>query len=251
VRIWDGVRGLLILALVSGCYAPKVLPGAPCDPDTPSCPRGQVCISNPDGAYCLPDGTIPIDAPFVAVADADVDAPSLIDAPPGAMRLVYPAAVAECLNPAMPSTATCRSVNGATQMVVDQNDSGTGNPWFGFVSFAIDDKVANKTVTKVTLELRTTNDAKVTAPNSGVVWRVDPFTKMSLDTTVPAHVGTAPLGADKGAVAQNQTLSWVMPNNLVAANSGVYFDIETASSDGTNYWNTSGTTPPILVVDIQ
>ncbi|HTL37015.1 MAG TPA: hypothetical protein VL326_27955 [Kofleriaceae bacterium] len=247
------MRCLLILAMVSGCYAPRVLPGAPCDPDLPSCPRGQVCISNPDGAYCLPDGTIPIDAPFTAAADADVDAPSLIDAPPGAMpmQLTYPAAVAECINPAVPSTATCRSVNGDTQMVVDADDSGTNNPWIGFVRFDIDDKVANKTVTAVRFQIRTTNNSKATAPKSGEVWQVTSFTKDSLSMTVPTHVGSTPLGADKGAVSQNITLTWSMPVSLVAANSGVFFSIETSSSDGTNYWNTSGTTPPVLIVNVQ
>lgn len=248
------MRGLLIVAVLSGCYAPKVLPGAPCDPDLPSCPRGQVCISNPDGAYCLPDGTIGIDAPMVAADDAAIeDAPSLIDAPPGAMpmRLTYPATVAECINPAAPSTATCRSVNGDTQMVVDQNDSGTGNPWLAFVRFDIDDKVANKTVTSVRFQIRTTSNSKAPAPKSGEVWQVTPFTHDQLSMTVPTHVGGAPLGPDKGAVSQNITLTWTMPVTLISANSGVFFGIETSSSDGTNYWNTSGTTPPILIVDIQ
>jgi hypothetical protein len=249
VRIWSGVRALLILAVVSGCYAPKVLPGAPCDPDSPSCPRGQVCISNPDGAYCLPDGTIATDAPVMI--DAEVDAPSLIDAPPSAVRVTYPATVAECVNPALPNPDTCRSVNGDTQMVVDENDSGTDNPWVGFVRFDIDGQIAGKTVTQVRLQLRTTSNSKASATKSGAIWQVQPFTKASLATTVPAHIGATEVGADKGAVTANMTLTWALPVGLVTANNGVYFSVETTSSDGTNYWNSSGTTPPILIVDAQ
>jgi hypothetical protein len=248
------VRCLLILAVVSGCYAPKVLPGAPCDPDLPSCPRGQVCISNPDGAYCLPDGTIPIDGPSAATDDADVDAAGVtIDAPPGAMPMtfIFPAAIAECINPAVPSTANCRSVNGDTQMVVDADDSSTNNPWLGFVRFDIDDKVAGKTVTQVRLQLRTTSNSKAPATKSGAIWQVQSFTLASLSMTVPAHVGATPLGPDKGAVSQNMTLTWQMPTSLVTANNGVFFSVETTSGDGTNYWNTSGTTPPVLIVDVQ
>jgi hypothetical protein len=249
VRIWSGVRAFLILAVVSGCYAPKVLPGAPCDPDSPSCPRGQVCVSNPDGAYCLPDGTIPTDAP--RMIDAAVDAPSLIDAPPTAVRITYMAVVAECLNPAVPSPAECRSVNGDTQMVVDENDSTTDNPWLGFVRFDIDGQIAGKTVTQVRLQLRTSSDSKASATKSGAIWQVQPFTKASLAMTVPAHVGATEIGADKGAVSPNMTLTWMLPTSLVSANSGVFVSVETTSSDGTNYWNTSGTTPPILVVDAE
>jgi hypothetical protein len=246
------VRCLLILAVVSGCYAPKVLPGAPCDPDLPSCPRGQVCISNPEGAYCLPDGTIPIDGPSAApIDDAAVDAPNPIDAPPTAMRFNYNAAVAECINPSVPSTATCRSVNGNTEMVVDADDSSTNNPWLGFVRFDIDDKVAGKTVTQVRLQLRTTSNSKASATKSGAIWEVQPFTLASLSTTAPAHVGASPIGPDKGAVNPNLTLTWVLPVTLVSANNGVYVGIETTSGDGTNYWKTSGTTPPILIVDVQ
>jgi len=190
---------------------------------------------------------------MVATDDAAIEDASLIDAPPGAMpmTLTYPATVAECINPAVPSTATCRSVNGDTQMVVDADDSGTNNPWFGFVRFDIDDKVANKTVTAVRFQIRTTNNSKAPAPKSGEVWQVTPFTLASLSTAVPAHVGATPLGPDKGAVSQNITLTWTMPVSLVTANSGVYFSIESSSSDGTNYWNTSGTTPPKLIVDVQ
>jgi hypothetical protein len=249
VRIWSGVRPVLILALVSGCYGPRVSPGAPCDPDSPSCPSGEVCISNPDGAFCLPDGTIPIDGP--QMIDAAIDAPSPYDAPPSAMKLSYPASVAECINPATPNPDTCRSVNGATQMVVDANDTATGNPWVGFVRFDIDDQVAGKQITSVRLQMMTTSDAKAQASQSGAIYQVQAFTKASLAMTVPMPIGTMPIGADKGAVTQNQTLTWSLPINLVMANSGVYLGVRTTSSDGTNYWNTSGTTPPKLFVDVQ
>jgi hypothetical protein len=136
-------------------------------------------------------------------------------------------------------------------MVVDADDSATGNPWVGFFSFAIDDKVAGKTVTAVTLQLRTTSNSKAPANKSGAVWQVQPFTLTSLSMTVPTHIGATPLGADKGAVSTNLTLTWMMPVSLVTANNGVFFGIETTSSDGTNYWNSSGTTPPKLTVDVQ
>jgi hypothetical protein len=183
--------------------------------------------------------------------DAAVDAPSPIDAPPSAMRFTYPAAVAECINPAAPSTATCRSVNGDTQMVVDADDSSTNNPWIGFVRFDIDDKVAGKTVTQVRLQLRTTSNSKAPANKSGAIWQVQPFTLASLSMTTPAHIGATEIGADKGAVSQNLTLTWQLPIALVSANNGVFLSVETTSGDGTNYWNSSGTTPPILIVDVQ
>lgn len=55
-----------ILALLAGCYAPSIAPGAPCDPAIDNCPTGQTCQLDGVDHRCLPPG---------AVADAADDAP--------------------------------------------------------------------------------------------------------------------------------------------------------------------------------
>src|SRR5262245_39909294 len=52
-----GTTPRLLLALVSGCYAPSELTGAPCDRSRDNCPSGQICTMGRDGATCQLDHT--------------------------------------------------------------------------------------------------------------------------------------------------------------------------------------------------
>ena len=54
---------VVLVMLAGGCYAATPPSGAPCDPVTPNCPTGQVCIAGATGFECLPEGTAPVDAP--------------------------------------------------------------------------------------------------------------------------------------------------------------------------------------------
>jgi hypothetical protein len=47
-----------ILVAASGCYAPNVESGAPCDLALNNCPRGQSCKMTPSGPFCSGNATI-------------------------------------------------------------------------------------------------------------------------------------------------------------------------------------------------
>lgn len=89
---------------------------------------------------------------------------------------------------------------------------------------------------------------KAASTQTGEIWRVQPFTEMSLHMSEPAKVGMTPIGADKGAVTQNQILNWSLPTSLVAANQGVFLGVLPINSDGVNYYNTVGAKPPVLTI---
>lgn len=72
------MRGLVLVALLPGCYSPTPVTGAPCD-ERRVCPRDQVCVSG----RCEPEGTTPAaDAPPGDAAadalDASPDAPAML-----------------------------------------------------------------------------------------------------------------------------------------------------------------------------
>ncbi len=234
---------------VVGCFSPNAPAGAPCDPAAPSCPTGQACHATSDGFVCT-SGTGSTDAP-VAV-DAAVDTPIATDAPPDAdpnTHFEYAAQIAECIDPAMPSTDLCRALNGDKQMVVDSQDSTTLGAWVAVIRFDLDDAFAGKTIASVKLRVVTTDDAKAPGPNTGELWAVDAFTTSSLNMTAPAKI--AKLAGQQGSVGQNQPIEFPMPEASATAGIPVYLGIFPLNADGVNYWNRSGITPPRLIIDTQ
>lgn len=185
--------------------------------------------------------------------DAAMPDAMTIDGTPDAMAmpvtLTYTATVADCVEPGEPNPQECIDVNGA--MAIDASDTATQKPWVAYVRFDIDNQLAGKTVTSVKLRMTTTPEAKSAADNSGVVWRVQPFTHAMLSTSVPTIIGTAPLAPTQGAVTPNDVVEWTLPTTLVTASTGVYLSITTPSDDGTVYGDLNTTFPPTLIVVAQ
>lgn len=78
-RYARGMRAWLVwLAIVPGCYAPKVSPGAPCSTEG-TCPGGLVCVDD----RCVTPGTPAADAPQ-RDAPTDVAVDAAVDAAPDA-----------------------------------------------------------------------------------------------------------------------------------------------------------------------
>ena len=255
------MRFALLLALAAGCYAPSVTPGAPCDPQVGNCPRPLMCVTGAAGYTCqLGPGSsgddAMIDVPSVPDPDAAIDAApdASPDAPtdaPAVTHLEYPSVVADCVNRNDPDPDQCIQVNGIGQLSVDAEDSSANNPWDGFVRFDLDNALAGRVVTSVKLRMSTTSNSQTDSDHSGVVWQVQMFTRASLASSLPARVGTVPIAGGQGAVNQNQDVLWPLPTAIVSANSSVYLSIVTPSTDGTNYWNQTGTRPPRLIIDLQ
>jgi hypothetical protein len=54
--------GYCAVLVVSACYAPAVIGGAPCDPVADSCPTGQACVAARGGNFCSTGGALQVDA---------------------------------------------------------------------------------------------------------------------------------------------------------------------------------------------
>jgi len=250
----------MLLGLVGACYAPTLTIGAPCDPVLDNCPASQVCAMRAGEFRCGGPGDATSDAPFGgdAASDAALDAVTdspIVDAPPDTPPLPthveYVAVVADCVDPVDPDPDTCKTVNGSAQIAIDSNDSTTGNPWVGYIRFDLDGVIAGRTVTSLKLRLVATSDAKAGASNTGQIWRVGSFTRQSLFSTIPSRIGAAPIALTQGTVDQLQVIHWTLPVSVAVANGGVFLELETTSSDGTNYWNLTGPNPPRLIIDMQ
>ena len=241
-----GVRGAVLLLMVTACFTPSPPAEVPCDPDSPACPTGQRCVRGIDGYVCSTgDGLAPGDAPL-ANADAEIDGPP----PPTAIQKTYAATVAECIAPNFPNPALCRQYNGMNQLVIDTRDSTTLDPWNSYIRFETDNAIAGKTVTKVVLRVVATNDAKAPGPDTGSVFVVSPFTLQSLTGTTPTKVG-GQLAGTQGTVTMGKVISWTLPTSVVTPGQPVYLGLFANDDDGVNYFNIDGTTPPRLIVDAQ
>lgn len=242
--------------LAAGCYSPKVTAGAACDPQVGNCPRPLMCVAGASGFTCqdgpgsLDDAAVDTgdDATIDAMADAMPDA--ALDAP-GVTHVEYPSVVADCVNPTNPDPDTCILDNGVGQLSVDLEDTTTTDPWHGYVRFDLDGMIAGRVVTSVRLRMTTTTNSQADSDHSGVVWQVQTFTRASLATATPARVGAAPIAGTQGAVTQSQDVLWPLPTSIVSANGSVFLSIVSPSTDGTNYWNQTGTRPPRLIIDLQ
>jgi hypothetical protein len=219
--------------LLAGCYSPSARPGAPCNPDSPHCPTGQTCGLRNGEFVC---GTGDIDPP-----DASPDAPPV--------TVTYVATVAECIDPTNPNPATCRSIKGNTQLVVDGKDATTADPWDAFIRFDLDDALQGRIITRVRLRLTSTNDSLAPGPDTGTPYHVSSFTLQSLSMKVPTKLGSMSLAASQGPVTASTSYDFELDAALAAPSSPVFIGLFPNAMDGVNYWNADGTVPPALVVD--
>ena len=239
------MRALAAL-LVAGCYGPRVPDGVRCDPESPACPTGQTCVTTAGGSIC----TSAVSGPDAPATDAQLDAGP--DATPDAQtRFSYAANLAECINPVAtpPDPAACATSAGPNAVRVDGDD--VGHPWDAFLRFHIDAAIAGRTVTAVHLQMTASNNANSDSPSSGSVYESVPFSSTDLTTAEPAKADPAALAGPQGAVALGQTVLWPLPNQLAAAGSNVYLELETANTDAVIYDNKNGTVPPALIIDTQ
>ncbi len=203
-----------------------------------------------DGHFCGAPGSAEVDAstePDSDAAGGPVD--GSIDA--AIMHLEYTATIAECLDPTLPDPDQCKAVNGAAQLVIDTSDSQTLNPWQAYLRFELDDAIAGKRVVAVTLVAVATDNVKAPGPDTGSIWRVEQFTASSLFNTTPVQLDSQPLAGSQGPVVKLQPINWPLPIDLVAPNSAVFLGLLPNNSDGVNYSNLAGPSPPRLIIDVQ
>jgi hypothetical protein len=190
--------------------------------------------------------------------DAGGDAAVVRDGGPDAdlrTHFEYPADVAECVDPAAPDPAVCRTANVGSgndlfQMSVDLEDAGVGHPWVAYIRFAVDAEFAGKTVTSVKLRVVATDDTLAAAPETGDVFAVAPFVGADLTGTAPAKVG-ARLAGSQGAVDTLDIVEFPLPVASVTAGTPAHFGLFPTNTNGAIYWNSSGPNPPRLIIDTQ
>ena len=190
----------------------------------------------------------PADAPITPTDDPAPDAPATV-------RFAYPADVAECVDPAAPDPMVCRSENmGASanlfQMVVDLQDTATAHPWVAYVRFPVDNQIAGRTITAIALRVTATDDPAAASNSTGEVFAVAPFSLAELTGIAPAKTG-ARLVSSQGAVALLDVIEFPLPTDSVRAGESAHFGIFPVSTQGVDFWNSSGPNPPVLIIDVE
>jgi len=171
---------------------------------------------------------------------------------PAPITVEYMASVTDCVNPASPNPDDCAQSAGAGKLRIDTDDNNTHQPWEAYLRFDLDNQLAGRTPTKITLYVTTTSDSSAPSPNSGEIWEVGMFDRNSLFSSAPAKMGASSLAGDLGSVAKSMTCSWTLVSStLVGANKSVYLGLLPLSSDYALYYGKDGTTPPKLVIVAQ
>jgi hypothetical protein len=130
-------------------------------------------------------------------------------------------------------------------------DGGAGNyQTAGYVRFNLDGAIAGKTISAVTLRLTVGNQTNSDSTQSAEINAVTCFTLADLSSTAPAKQGGV-LSPNQGAVANNEVVNFPLPVGTVTANQPVCLGIYSLGTDGVDYVNTKGTTPPQLIIDYQ
>jgi hypothetical protein len=168
----------------------------------------------------------------------------------GPITVEYPASVSDCINPTQPDTSMCAQAAGSNRLRIDTQDISTGDPWYAYLRFDLDNQLAGRTPTKITLQLTTTSDSMAPSDKSGEIWEVGMFDHNTLTGSVPANMVS--VAGDLGAVVKSTTYSWnLLPTSLAGPGKSVYLQLLPLSSDFALYWGKDGTTPPKLIIDAQ
>lgn len=173
----------------------------------------------------------------------------------GPTQAIYLANVADCVDLTDPDPDVCEAKNGGAMSVDNVNDAlatsdaAPGPPSAAFLRFNLDGAFAGKTVTKVEVEAKALTGTSAASDSSGQVWSVSTFTRPDLFTAVPTK-GTL-LAGSVGAVASGATVKWTLPTTSVTAGNPACFGIYPVSTNGVDYQNAKGTSPPRLIVSYQ
>lgn len=136
-------------------------------------------------------------------------------------------------------------------MSVDSLDASTGLPIHSYVAFALDGQFEGKNVVEVRMVLHTSTDMDEASDSTGEIWRVEPFTLLSLGDMVPLELGMGPIAPDNGTVGQDEMVVWNLAPAVVMVNSVLHLGVLPLSEDGINYWTDEGADPPRLLVTWQ
>jgi hypothetical protein len=164
----------------------------------------------------------------------------------GGSTAFYAATFAACNSDMDLDPTACELIVGKAAMTIDAM-TDTNTITRGFVRFDLDSTLVGKTVDSVTLRLTTLPADTADSNSSGRIWKVTPFSSVTLPMAQPTPIG-APIGLNLGPVALATDYYWGLPNGLVAPSAPVFLGIDTTSTNGVRYWNDHGAVPPILIV---
>ena len=176
------------------------------------------------------------------------------------VTVTYGAEVADCLlledasagggNPLANDPDICAAVHGGNRMGVDLFESdGMGLESRSYLRYEIDDQLADLEITGLTIR----TFVGETGPEAGEIWAVEPFSRPDLFMGPPGRVDVAPLAPSYGPVTVNTSAEWTLPPTIIDPPATLFIEIAPVSTttEGVDYHNNLGATPPVLVVTGQ
>lgn len=169
----------------------------------------------------------------------------------GSGSVTVTASVADCISPIRLDPDYCEEDTGPGELNVDMNDHDTEEPNHSYLAFEVPTLPPGARVTRVSLRLVITDTDGAGGESTGEVWAVEPFERADLFSFAPATMGSAPVGADLGAIEVGAEAVWELPAGLVASEEPLYLGVLPLVDDGVSYWNLNGVDPPTLRIDYE
>jgi hypothetical protein len=159
----------------------------------------------------------------------------------------YPATVADCLLTGTADPDLCANTHPVGHMSVDLDVDLLMVGSQVYIRFEPDNQVAG-TVISAEIRLTVGSDTAAASTQTGELFRVEPFIRSDLFVDPPPTVVGNLLGMNQGAVVPGDTVVWPLPVSAVQPGTPICLTVKPVNSNGVDYFNLVGATPPELVV---
>lgn len=149
------------------------------------------------------------------------------------------------------SPLECAGFAGPDRIDIDSLDGDSGERSTGYLHFDLGNIPASAVILSVQLELTVVDSGDADSNVAGLVRYVEPFTLEDLESgQLPGTLPTQP-SPSPGSAALGQTLRWDLDPSALVPGERLYLSLEAGSEDNVQYWSTSGSVPPRLLVELS
>lgn len=160
------------------------------------------------------------------------------------------ATYAACAGPST-APADCERFAGPGRIDVDLLDGDTSERSTGYLTFDLDSVSRTATILSAQLELTAAGSGDADSDAAGRILLVEPFTAAGLADGLPAAQPTSPPSEALGGVSLGQTVRWDLDPAWLVPGQELHLSIEPGSADNVQYWSTTGTVPPRLLLQLS
>jgi hypothetical protein len=160
------------------------------------------------------------------------------------------ASIAVCSSIVTLDYQACADYEGPNTLSIDVSASALGGDTLrAFLRFDRPPELESRTITALTLVLRTAGDEESGEGNSGAPWLAAPFDETSLQTAHPAVMDM--LAPTQGETDPGTEVAWSLDPSAFDGTDAFYIAMVNESSEGVSYGDNTATVPPRLEIELD